>query len=61
MKIQTKVSGNIIRLSKFISNDSVDDGFPPIPVAKGGRIDFRTGTIPGSSTDARVCAWFREV
>ena len=61
VQMQTKANGSIIRLSAFIANNSVDDGFTPIFVAKGSRIDFRTGFIVGTTTDARVCAWFREV
>ena len=59
--MQTKANGNIIRLSTFASNNSIDDGFAPVFVARGSRIDFRTGTLIGSTTDARVGAWFREV
>jgi len=33
----------------------------PINIAAGGRLDFRTGTVSGTITDARICAWLRQV
>lgn len=59
--IRTRGNGVLLHEASFTTNNSVVD-ITPVPVAKGTRIDFQTGTIFGGSVnDARVCAWFREV
>lgn len=47
--------------ASFPSNNSVDTLVSPVRYTVGQRLSFRTGTLVGSFTDARVCAWLREV
>jgi len=66
----TSVSMNLIRrragvnttiqTSTFTANNTVDN-FTPIEFLAGDTIVFQTNTVVGGTTDARICAWFREV
>lgn len=45
----------------FASNNSVIDLATPVPFSKADRVSFRTSTLVGSTSDARICAWFKVV
>ena len=60
VSVRTQGNASVLYEATFTSNNQVVDVPVPVPVNRGTRIDFRTGTVSGGFTDARVCAWFRQ-
>ena len=45
----------------FTANNELVTEVTPVLYSAGDRVSFRTGTVTGSFTDGRICAWFRSV
>ncbi len=54
-------NGTSIATPLFASNNTVFTELTPVQFAAGDRVSFKTGTVVGTITDARICAWFRTV
>ena len=54
-------NGVSIATHLFNSNNEVVSESSPVAFAVGDLVNFKTGALTGSSTDARVCAWFRTI
>ena len=54
-------NGTSIATPLFENNNTVFTELTPIQFAVGDRVSFKTGTVVGTNTDARICAWFRTV
>lgn len=59
--METQRNGTTIFTSTHTGRDSVVNVDPPITFAAGDRVSFRTGSLTGTWSDGRVCAWFREI
>lgn len=59
VQMRTQGDGTVLHTSSFTANNQVDTLETPVPVPAGTRLDFRTGSLVGTTTDARVCAWLR--
>lgn len=54
-------NGTSIATPLFENNNTVSTELTPVQFAVGDRVSFKTGTVVGTNTDARICAWFRTV
>lgn len=50
-----------VHTSSFLGQNGVDSPSEDIVFEAGDLVSFRTGVLIGGYTDARICAWFREL
>lgn len=58
--MRTEKNGVDAYVSTHVGQNSVDTLLAPVSYAAGDVLAFRTGTLVGTWTDGRVCAWLRE-
>ena len=58
VSIDTEINGVAVNTSTFTANNTVQN-FTAVSANAGDRVGFRTNTVNGGMSDARVCAWFR--
>lgn len=61
MTMRTEKNGADAHVSTHAGANSTVDLPTPVEFAAGDRVSFRTGTLTGSFSDVRVCAWFRVI
>lgn len=58
VEIQAEINGTVAQSHNFTANNEVAN-FTAIPFTQGDLLSFMTNTSVGTTTDARICAWFR--
>lgn len=59
--MHTKNNNVNIHTSTHTGQNSFETLTTPIAFSAGDKVSFQTGTLSGTWSDARVCAWFREL
>lgn len=58
VNIQAEINGTAAQSHNFTSNNEVVN-FTAIPFSQGDLLSFMTNTSVGTTSNARICAWFR--